>query len=155
MDQGFSLSEMNRRLANLIRLGSVAEADYEKARVKIKIGPITTEWLPWITSNASHNRNWNAPEIGEQVLVLSPSGEMSQAAVIRGIYQQKHSAPETNIDKQSMEFKDGTTIHYDRSNHHFTLNVTQAGSIALKVGDSTIEINKDTIVLKANKIELN
>lgn len=155
MDQGFSLSEMNRRLANLIRLGSVVEADYEKARVKIKIGPITTHWLPWITSNATHNRNWNAPEIGEQVLVLSPSGEMSQGTVIRGIYQQKHSAPETNIDKQSMEFKDGTTIHYDRSDHNFTFDVVQAGSITLKVGSSSIEISKDKIVLKANKIELN
>ena len=30
MDQGFSLSEMNRRLANLIRLGTVVEADYQK-----------------------------------------------------------------------------------------------------------------------------
>ena len=93
MEQGFSLSEMNRRLANLIRLGTVIEADYQKARVKIQIGPITTQWLPWITSNASHSKNWNAPEIGEQVLVLSPSGEMSQGTVIRGIYQQKHTAP--------------------------------------------------------------
>lgn len=155
MDQGFSLSEMNRRLANLIRLGTVIEADYQKARVKIQIGPITTQWLPWITSNASHSKNWNAPEIGEQVLVLSPSGEMSQGTVIRGIYQKKHTAPNNNVDVQHMEFKDGSTINYDRANHHFNLDVTKAGNITLKVGSSTIEINQEKIVLKANKIELN
>jgi hypothetical protein len=35
--ESFSFSEIDRKLANLIRVGTVKEADYKKARVRIQI----------------------------------------------------------------------------------------------------------------------
>ncbi len=38
LDHNFAIAELNRRLANIIRIGLVKEVDYEKARVRVKIG---------------------------------------------------------------------------------------------------------------------
>ncbi len=38
LEHNFAISELNRKLANIIRIGLVKEVDYEKARVRVKIG---------------------------------------------------------------------------------------------------------------------
>ncbi len=38
LDHNFAIAELNRRLANIIRIGLVKEIDYEKARVRVKVG---------------------------------------------------------------------------------------------------------------------
>ncbi len=75
---GFNLNDLARRLANIIRLGQIFAVDYEAAKARVKIGNLETDWLPWITANSSETKNWNPPEIDEQVIVLSPCGELSQ-----------------------------------------------------------------------------
>ncbi|MFP3029941.1 MAG: phage baseplate assembly protein V, partial [Wolbachia sp.] len=50
LDHSFAISELNRKLANVIRIGIVKEIDYEKAKVRVKIGEFLTDYLPWITS---------------------------------------------------------------------------------------------------------
>ena len=67
--------EIVRRLENVVRLGTVAEVRYETpARCRIKTGDLVTDWLPWTTARAGGDRSWWAPEVGEQVIVLSPGG---------------------------------------------------------------------------------
>ena len=56
----FGQSEISRRLANLIRVGAVAEADYNEARLKIVIGDRVSGWLPWITRTAGNDIDWFA-----------------------------------------------------------------------------------------------
>ncbi|MEE9357245.1 hypothetical protein [Candidatus Vondammii sp. HM_W22] len=38
----YELAEIERRLANLIRLGTVEQADYDKARVRVRSGELLT-----------------------------------------------------------------------------------------------------------------
>lgn len=38
LEHNFAIAELNRRLANIIRIGLVKEIDHEKARVRVKVG---------------------------------------------------------------------------------------------------------------------
>ncbi|WP_434732552.1 phage baseplate assembly protein V [Wolbachia endosymbiont of Zygogramma bicolorata] len=153
LDHNFAIAELNRRLANIIRIGLVKEIDYEKARVRVKVGEFLTDWLPWITTRAGEDRSWFSPDIDEQVMVLSPYGELSLGVVLPAIYQEKYPPPESKKEVSSVKFQDGTKLSYDKENHHLEIDVVD--KITLKVEGSSVEMTKDGIKLKAQRINLN
>jgi len=153
LENNFAISELQRKMANIVRIGVVKEIDYEKAKVRVKIGDIVTDYLPWITSRAGEGRSWLPPSINEQVVVLSPLGELSLGVVLAGIYQQKYAAPENKKEINSVKFQDGTKFTYDKGKHHLEIEVVD--KITLKAGKSSIEMTKSGIKLKADKINLN
>jgi phage baseplate assembly protein V len=83
MNESFAFSDLCRRVANLIRIGKIAEVD--SAQVKVQIGKVKTNWLP-IVSMAGDTNIWVPITVGEQVAVVSPYGEMAQSFVIRSIH---------------------------------------------------------------------
>jgi phage baseplate assembly protein V len=149
LEHNFAISELNRKLANIVRIGVVKEIDYEKARVRVKIGEILTDYLPWITSKAGKDRDWSPPDIDEQVMVFSPLGEISLGVVLAGIYQEKYPAPENKKEINSVKFQDGTKLSYNQEKHHLKIDVVD--KITLKVGESSIEMTKEGIKLKAKE----
>ncbi|KLT22638.1 baseplate assembly protein GpV [Wolbachia endosymbiont of Armadillidium vulgare str. wVulC] len=153
LDHSFAISELNRKLANVIRIGVVKEIDYEKAKVRVKIGEFLTDWLPWITMKAGEDRSWLPPNIDEQVIVLSPFGELSLGVALAGIYQQKYAAPKNKKEINSVKFQDGTKFTYNKGKHHLEIEVVD--KITLKAGESSIEMTKSGIKLKADRINLN
>ncbi|WP_253303091.1 phage baseplate assembly protein V [Wolbachia endosymbiont of Phyllotreta cruciferae] len=153
LESNFAISELQRKLANIVRIGIVKEIDYEKAKVRVKIGEFLTDWLPWITSKAGKDRDWCPPDIDEQVVILSPLGELSLGVVLPGIYQQKYSAPENKKEVSSLTFQDGTKLSYDKDKHHLEIEVLD--KITLKAGESSIEMTKKGIKLKGKRIDLN
>ena len=124
--------------------------DYEKAKVKVKIGELVTDFLPWITNRAE---SWSPPNIDEQVIVLSPLGELSLGVVLPAIYQEKYPAPENKKEVNSVKFQDGTRFTYDKEKHHLEIEVVD--KITLNVGESSVEITKSEIKLKAKRVNLN
>ncbi len=153
LEHNFAISELNRKLANIIRIGLVKEVDYEKARVRVKIGEFLTDWLPWVTARAGEDRSWFAPNIDEQVIVLSPYGELSLGVVLPAIYQEKYPPPENKKEINSVKFQDGTKLSYEQEKHHLKIDVVD--KITLKVGESSMKITKRGIKLKAKGIDLN
>lgn len=124
------ITELERRQTNLARIGTIAQADYARARVRVAIGPLLTAWLPWLTHRAGSDRTWHAPEIGEQVLVIAPSGELAQAVVIPALYQTAHPANAGTPDIARITFDDGAILEYNRATHHLSADIP--GSAALK-----------------------
>jgi len=39
-EQGFTLNDLGRRLANIIRIGTIFEIDFETAKARVKIGDL-------------------------------------------------------------------------------------------------------------------
>ncbi len=76
----FEITELHRRLANLVMLGKVVEADYGHVipKLKVNIGELQTARLPMLTQRAGNDVSWWPLEVGEQVVVLSPSGDLTQ-----------------------------------------------------------------------------
>ena len=56
-----NLVELLRLIHNLIRLGTIAEVDHARARVRVQSGELLTNWLPWIEARAGTTRDWDPP----------------------------------------------------------------------------------------------
>lgn len=107
-----------------VRLGTVTEFDAQRCRVRVRIAgdgetSVRTGWLPWATWAAGHLRVWQAPAIGEQCLVLAPSGDMAQAIAVPAVFQQRgaYPAPSNNPRHTLLQWDDGGYIRYERDTH--------------------------------------
>ncbi len=159
----FRIGELERRLNNIVRFGNIIEIDYDKARVRVKMGDNSSAWLPWMTERAGGKEGkttWNPPAIGEQVVVLAPSGELASAFLLPGgIYKKDRPA---NGDKATISrttYGDGTVSEYDRESHVHLLQLPVGGKAVVKVGDNvSTDITDSQITHRFNsggKIEIN
>lgn len=126
----FETTELNRRASNIIQYGAIKEVDYANAKVKVEIGDLTTAWIPW-TTKSSHNSVWQAPEIGEQVVMASPSGELNQGCIIGSLPQDVHPPAGNSVDKHTMVYGDTAVIEYDRAAHHLKAVLPSGGTIEI------------------------
>lgn len=142
---GFALAEIERALANLVRVGVVHALDEAAARVTVDLGDIVTDWLPWVTARAGATRTWSAPRPGEQVLVLAPYGDSSQALVLPAIYQDSHPAPSSSRNIERTVYPDGSVVEYDSSTHALSVTVG-SGSVTINCAQATVNAS-DSITL--------
>ncbi|MFZ6756747.1 hypothetical protein ACO0K9_05965 [Undibacterium sp. Ji50W] len=55
----FTLADLSRRLQNLIRFGTIAEAKHGRVpQVRLQIGDIQTSFLPMATARAGKTKTW-------------------------------------------------------------------------------------------------
>lgn len=147
-------AETERQLANVVRLGTIAALDPAAARVKVNAAGLTTDWLPFTTSRAGADRTWHPPEVGEQVVLVAPHGDLGQAVVVGSVYQAAHPAPASSADTPRTEWSDGAFVQYDRAAHAYTLSVPAGGSITLKVGAVSLVISDSGIKWTAPALDV-
>ena len=111
--KGFMSAEINRRLDNIIRFGTIAEVDYATAHARVKSGQILTDFLPFVTLRAGTTKTWSPPTTGEQCVILAASGEFTTACVLVGLYTQ--NSPSQSPDVHMIQFADGATIEYNQA----------------------------------------
>ncbi|EDY85446.1 phage baseplate assembly protein [gamma proteobacterium HTCC5015] len=140
-------AELLRLLNNIVRTGTITEVDAQSAKARVKTGDNDTTWLPWLASRAATTAHWSPPQIGEQVVLLSPEGDLSQAIIITGLYSDANPAPSSNINAHRREFPDGTHVEYDHQAHTLTIDIrgdvslVVTGNVDLIVdGDLTAEV---------------
>ncbi len=148
----YKLAELERRFNNLLRLGIIAEADYPAGKVRVSSGELLTTWIPWLTRRASNDTDWWAPEIGEQVLLLSPAGDPAQAVALPAVYQQAHPANGDRATMRRTDFADGGFVQYDRASGELAINVV--GNANITVGGKTTLISQATVDIDGGSGEL-
>ena len=122
-DETVALADIERRLANVVRLGVVAGVDHMAARCRVQYdadeagAPVLTGWLPWVAPRAAGDRAWWTPEAGEQVVLLAPSGELTQAVVLPSLYRETFPAPADAPTVHRTVYADGAVVEYDRAAH--------------------------------------
>ncbi len=141
----YEITELQRNVANIIRIGTIAEADYDNAKVRVQIGELLTNWLDFISFRAALVTVWCPPEIGEQVLVISPGGDLSQGIVMPALYQQTFPASAATPTITQMTFADGAKLEYDSASHHLQAILPGGGTTTL-VSDGGITITGDITV---------
>ncbi len=110
---GMNIADLARIIENLIRFGTIAEVKMQPPRVKVSSGNITTTWLPWLNLRAGADREWDPPTVGEQVVLLSPSGNLAQGVALTGLFSDLIPA---NGDREGLHrrtYRDGAVIEYD------------------------------------------
>lgn len=141
-------ADVHRRLANLVRVGTVASVDLPNARCRVTIGDLLTAPLPFLTAKAGPDKTWHPPEVGEQVLVLSPSGELTAGFVLGGVYTTTNPPPSSSSDVSKMVFSDGASATYDRALHSLTIALPASGSslVVNVTGNATISATGNALV---------
>ncbi len=142
-DLHLRVTELERRLENIVIIGTIIKADYDQALVRVESGDLKTGWLPWLTQRAGGDRSWNAPEVGEQVVVFSPSGEPAQGVVLPALFQTASPAPAKSADITQTIFGDGLKISHDRSTNRTVIDAT--------ANDGTLEFRAKNIIHKTGK----
>jgi phage baseplate assembly protein V len=122
-----NLADLARLIENIVRFGTVAEVQMQPPRVKVSSGNITTTWLPWLNLRAGADREWDPPTIGEQVVLLSPSGHLAQGVALTGLYSDLIPA---NGDREGLHrrtYRDGAVIEYDSIAHRLRAILPEGG----------------------------
>ncbi|WP_439291239.1 phage baseplate assembly protein V [Lonepinella koalarum] len=122
-------AELNRRIDNIIRFGTIAEVNHDKRRVKVLSGGIKTDWLPWLEWRAGTTRSWSPPTVNEQCVILAASGELTMAVVLTGIYTTTHNNPSQSADEHVIEFADGARMVYNQQAHALTVTGISTATI--------------------------
>lgn len=123
------LLELARRLDNLIRLGTIHSVDLPAARARVTIGGITTTWLPWMAERAGTTRQWSAPTVGEQVMVLSPGGDFAAGVILLSAYSTASPAPSNSGTEHLTVYPDGARIAYDHASGALTATGVQTATL--------------------------
>lgn len=147
---GYDVSELNRQIANLVRIGTVAELDEANARVKLSVSGLTTDWLPWSAARAGKTRTWSPPQVGEQVVMLSPFGDMGQAVIIGSLFSDTDPAPAASKDQETTVYPDGASVDHNSATHVTTVTLNSGGTLNAMVGGSSVVITTGKILLSSN-----
>lgn len=125
------VSELNRQLNNVVRIGTIKQLDLANARAKVSVAGCTTDWLPWGTNRAGNRRDWSPPVIGEQVVLFAPYGDLGQAVIGPSIFQDDHAAPAASADQETTVYPDGTTVDYNSASNTLTITVAGSGNVII------------------------
>ncbi len=152
-DPIFALSELQRLLHNLVRVGSIHSVDHggpdTPARVRVTIGDLVTDWRPYHECRAGGTTTWNPPTVGEQATVLSPSGDLGAAVVLVGLNSIGNPAPSSDPNKTITKYPDGTVVEYDHAAHALLVSLPGGGTANIVVPGS-VTIDSPEVTMTGN-----
>lgn len=98
------VAALRRSIQGAQRVGTVHDVDTDKRRVQIKLAdndgsPFLAPWRPW-AETAGAEMSWRPPSKGQQMMLLSPFGDMRQGVAIPLTYSNANPAPSNDPDQR-------------------------------------------------------
>lgn len=148
-DPDFDIAELERRLASLVLYAKVVAVDAASATVVVESDGWTSGSIPWLAGMAGGaDASWDAPVVGERVLVLSPGGERAAAVALRGLYCADLPAPAQDAAVSALQARDGLDLRHDRTASRSRLVLADAGMATLQVGNVEISATDDRVEIR-------
>lgn len=116
-----NVSELVRRLENVLRLGTIDQVDVTGAVVRVRCGGLRSTWVRWFARRAGDVREWCPPSVGEQCLLLSPGGDLANGMALVGAFSDAHPAHDDRGHIDSTLYPDGSLREYDDEAHRHLL----------------------------------
>ncbi len=155
------LTEMERRLAGMMRHGSVAEVDPARQRVRLDFGPahgrdgrFLSPWVPYAQFSGAL-RVHTPPTVGQQFTAMSPTGDFQQAVAVPLTHHSANPSPSGAGDQNIVTYGNVTMTLADdllRSElGGMTFEITSdaaeitVGGVTFKVSGSGVEISGGTV----------
>lgn len=139
----WGLSDLERRLAALVKIGKIEVVDHEKRQIKVAAGGMSSAWLPWPCEIGRNFKRWRPLRVSQQVVMIAPSGELAQAVVVGMLYSGDLDAPSGDPDVDVIAFDDGARVEYNSATGHMTLkamgSVTVDAQSVRMTGDVQID----------------
>lgn len=138
-------ADLQRLIENLIRIASISDVDYddpENPQCRCLVGEIKTNWLSVGHTRMGAVKDWNPPSVGEQVVLVSPCGDLSQAVIIAALSSTAQPSPDTDPKKPKRSYPDGAVIEYDYQNHKLSAILPEGATFELK-SDGGLKVTGD------------
>ena len=161
-------AEDQRRLHNIATIGTVTHIDADLALMRLAIGDNVTDWVNIPTIAAGQVRVWRCPSVGEQYLLVSPSGELANAIPVMSLYSDHHPSPSTDPNEIRIRYNDSDFCSIDVVNSQLTMHINQitnqaATRIVLDTPNTTLtgdlqvngNINCSNTITASNEVTAN
>lgn len=123
------MHDINRQIANLIKQGNIHAVNAATCLVRVAHGDLITDWLPYFVPFAGGVSVHRPPSVGENCLVLSPSGETANGVVLCGLASAQFASPSDSENETVVAFPDGARLEYNHSSG--SLNVSGVKSVTI------------------------
>lgn len=151
---GMNIADLARLLENIVRFGTIEAVQMQPPRVQVKSGNITTAWRPWLNLRAGADREWDPPTAGEQVVLLSPSGNLAQGVVLTGLFSDLIPANGDRDGLHRRTYRDGAVIEYDSIAKHLRATLPGTAEVIAE-GDIDVTSNANISAVALGDINLN
>lgn len=145
------LSEQQRRLNNLATIGTVFAVRPDDQTMRLDVGDNQTDWLPIPAIFAGQVSVWRCPSIGEQFLLISPSGELANAIPVLSLYSNQHPSPSSDPNEIRVRYNDSDFLSIKTADSQLILKIND---VIFDVENTSFSGNVDIAgdVLTAGKI---
>lgn len=142
-DIGFRLAELERRNRNRRRKGKIAEVSDDKSKYRVELSqqgekPYLTPWMKARTLSAGGVKVDVLYSVGEQVDVVSESGDLADAQIDFSTYS----------DDNARENKD-TPFHIKIGD-----TVIEASGELVKVTAANVTVESEKVIVQAGNVQL-
>ncbi|WP_201585221.1 phage baseplate assembly protein V [Psychrobacter sp. HII-4] len=145
--------EHERRLQSIINRGIVTQVDHAAARCRVQIDGLETDWLKFTSARIGKVKIWNPPSIGEQVLVISETGELSTGLVTTSFDYDDQPMPSANADTFEIHCDDGAAFVYNHATHN--LGVILPDDSTTTLVSSRVQISARDVSFDCNNFDVN
>lgn len=132
------IAELERRFQNQRRTGTIAEVDYDKKLARVKLTddadgqPFLGPWMPWKVVAAGGTKINVPPTVGQQVDVVSESGDLADGSVESSIKSDDNDLPAAKAGEG-----------------HIT-----TGSTVIFFSDKQIRLRADEVVINGKRLKI-
>jgi len=158
------VTDMERRMASVMRHGTVAEVDPGKQRVRINFGPahggegeFLSPWIPYAQFSGAL-RVHTPPTVGQQLTAMSPTGDFQQAVAVPLTHHNANPSPSTEGDENVITYGNvrmtlaDDLVLVDAGGSIFKMT---GAEIRLETNGSSIVLNGAGVTVNGARIDLN
>ncbi|WP_425641408.1 phage baseplate assembly protein V [Marinomonas gallaica] len=146
--------EIEQAIAAVIIIANIHELDYETRKLRCIHGETLTAWLPWPAEIGGNFIRWRPLRVGQQVVLASHAGDLTQAAIIGMLYSNDIVPEETSELIDVTEFTDGSKLRYDSENQKYEIIVDQQNVTVSKDEIKATFADKATVEMNADKVNV-
>ncbi len=138
MNQAYRQAEAERKAAIKDVKGTIFDYNPASGLYRVADGEgWESGWMPLKVAKAGGDVFYAPLDIGEQVIVECPAGDLSQGVIAGSFYSEASPPPSASPDKMMMKFKNGTVIEHDRAGDNLDIKLPSGGTININANGGT------------------
>ena len=131
--------EAERRIEQIVKMGVISEVDHRAGLCRVSFGERVSPPSPWLMGRCGKDKEYWAPDIGEQAIFFSPYGDGSEGIVMTGIFSDRIPLPaEAGEGRHVTEYADGTRMLVDRNAH--IVEIKDSSNSAIRMAEGYIDL---------------
>lgn len=144
-------------LKSIIRVGEIHSVNHANATARVHFpddDDLVSYDMQILHRNTLKNKDYNMPDIGEDVLCLCLPSGLASGFILGSVYAGDITPPENDGDKRTVIFDDGSRFSYDRKTHQFDAQIEQTTIMANRQS-VTVNTPVSVEVTAANNVTVN